>query len=183
MGYDKGNAWSLFEKHCGPLIPLVSKLIEIGPGKLRRSLVKRFAEECRCEYHFADIKNYSDEHPGFHRMHGQFTIGADSETFDVAVMYEMLHNVWKPWRLLPEIVRLLKAGGVLCIVDNVTWDVNRYPVDCGRWFPDGMRALFDDAGLETVLAVMENVDGRELARKHQIGNALPVHIAAVGRKL
>jgi SAM-dependent methyltransferase len=183
MGYsDDSNNWMVFEKHVAPLIEPDWSIIEMGPGKVRRSLVRQFAEERGCEYHFADRKNQSPEHPGHIPMKSDFAIGTFCNRFDAAISFAMLHNVRQPWRWLPEVARVVKRGGLVCIVDCVTWDVNRYPVDCGRWFPDGIDCLFDEAGLETVVNLMENIDKRELARKHQIGNALPVHLAAVGRK-
>lgn len=183
MGYTEGNAWWLFGKHAAPLIAAGMSLLEMGPGKIRRSLVRRFAEERGCAYFFADIRNAYQDHPGFVRMSSQFQMESDSDRFDAAVSYQMLHNVRMPWRWLPEVVRVVRPGGLVVVNDNVTWDVNRYPVDCGRWFPDGLDALFEDAGLEVLVNAAENLDTREpLRRRHQIGNAPVVDLIAVGRK-
>jgi len=47
------------------------------------------------------------------------------------------------WRWVPELVRVLKPGGLLAIHTHWKFPEHRYPVDCWRIMPDGMRYLFD----------------------------------------
>lgn len=68
--------------------------------------------------------------------------------YEVVICGNMLHNTAEPWRLVPEMARVLKPGGLLAIV-TVTWgkpDSARMPVDAWRFMPDGLQILFDLAG-------------------------------------
>jgi SAM-dependent methyltransferase len=69
-------------------------------------------------------------------------------TYDVVMCGNMLHNTAEPWRLLPEMVRALRQGGLLVIVTH-TWGKppsGKYPIDAWRFMVDGMQVLFDLTG-------------------------------------
>jgi SAM-dependent methyltransferase len=70
----------------------------------------------------------------------------DDNTFDVVICGNTLHNVAEPWRLIPEMVRVLKPGGLLAIVTIHCWGENRHPQDYYRFMPDGLRHLFNLTG-------------------------------------
>jgi hypothetical protein len=40
-------------------------------------------------------------------------------------------------------VRVLRPGGVLAIITHWSFPEHRYPIDCWRILPDGMKHLFD----------------------------------------
>jgi hypothetical protein len=55
--------------------------------------------------------------------------------------------------------------------------------DGWRVLPDGMRALFEEAGLDTVVAALEQLDlGNEAARKAQLLEGDPYDCIGIGRK-
>ncbi len=56
------------------------------------------------------------------------------------------------WLSLREIARALKTGGLVCIIAPSAGPEHRYPVDCWRVYPDGLRAAARYAGLETIEA-------------------------------
>jgi SAM-dependent methyltransferase len=69
-------------------------------------------------------------------------------TYKIVICGNMLHNTAEPWRLVPEMARVLQPGGLLVIV-TVSWgkpNSARMPVDAWRFMPDGMGILFDLAG-------------------------------------
>ena len=51
--------------------------------------------------------------------------------------------------------RVLKPGGLLCLVAPSSGAVHRYPVDCWRFYPDSAQAITQYAGLELIEANME----------------------------
>ena len=55
------------------------------------------------------------------------------------------------WLSMREMARALKPGGLCCIIAPSA-DEHRYPVDCWRVYPDGLRAAARYAGLETIEA-------------------------------
>ena len=66
--------------------------------------------------------------------------------FDVVISGSTMEHVARPWRWVPELVRILRPGGLLAIVTHWTFPEHRYPMDYWRFMQDGMRLLLDDAG-------------------------------------
>ena len=71
---------------------------------------------------------------------------------DVIISGQTFEHTEFFWLTMREIARALKVGGLVCIVAPSTGDEHRYPVDCWRVYPDGLRAAARYAGLETVEA-------------------------------
>ena len=69
---------------------------------------------------------------------------------DVVISGQALEHVDYPWRTVAEIARILKPGGVACLIAPSAGPEHRYPRDCWRIYPDGMRALAGSAGLNVV---------------------------------
>lgn len=184
MGHNpNSNAWKLVIERGSPFFQEGLKVLELGPGKkLQQSLVRKLALERNCNYFHADIRNDYQAVPGFVRMLDEFTIDSQPERFDLAVAFQMLHNVRKPWRWLPEVARVLKVGGHLVVEDSVNEDINRHPVDCGRYFPDGMDGLFDEAGLLVVESHVRLDDGRYIGRRNRIGPDRQANLLTTGKK-
>jgi SAM-dependent methyltransferase len=72
------------------------------------------------------------------------------ESFDVIVSGQALEHVEFPWLTLQQIARKLKVEGLVCLIVPSRGPEHRYPKDCYRYYPDGLRALARWAGL-TVL--------------------------------
>lgn len=66
--------------------------------------------------------------------------------YDIVMSGSTMEHVQATWLWVPELVRWLKPGGMLAIVTHWQFPEHRYPVDCWRIMPDGMRFLFDQAG-------------------------------------
>lgn len=71
---------------------------------------------------------------------------------DVVVSGQALEHIEYFWLTMHEVARIMKPGGLCCIIAPSGGYEHRYPVDCWRFYPDGMRALARWAGLETVEA-------------------------------
>lgn len=72
------------------------------------------------------------------------------EFFDVVVSGQALEHVEYPWITMCEIRRALKKGGLCCMIVPSSGPEHRFPLDCYRFFPDGMKALAKHAGLEII---------------------------------
>ena len=72
-----------------------------------------------------------------------FAFHFDDDAFDVVLSGSTMEHVTAIWRWVPELVRVLKPGGLLAIHTHWKFPEHRYPVDCWRIMPDGMRYLFD----------------------------------------
>jgi len=73
-----------------------------------------------------------------------------SDSYDVVVSGQAFEHIPFFWLTMQEIARVLKPGGLCCIVAPSEGPEHRYPQDCWRFLPDGMRALADFAGLDVL---------------------------------
>lgn len=73
-----------------------------------------------------------------------------ADTFDVVVAGQVFEHVEYVWVTMLEIARVLKEGGLCCIIAPSAGVEHRYPVDCWRFYPDAFRALAKYARLEVL---------------------------------
>ena len=78
-----------------------------------------------------------------------------SESADVLISGQAFEHVQYFWITMLEVARVLKPGGSCCILAPSSGPLHRYPVDCWRFFPDGMRALAVYAQLEVLEATTQ----------------------------
>lgn len=71
---------------------------------------------------------------------------------DVIVSGQTFEHTEFFWLSMREMARALKVGGLLCVIAPSAGDEHRYPLDCWRVYPDGLRAVARYAGLETIEA-------------------------------
>jgi SAM-dependent methyltransferase len=62
-------------------------------------------------------------------------------TYDIVICGQVLEHSEFFWLLFKELIRALKHGGYLCVIVPIKCKIHRFPVDCWRFLPDGMRAL------------------------------------------
>jgi SAM-dependent methyltransferase len=67
-------------------------------------------------------------------------------TYDVVISGQALEHVEFPWLTVQEMNRALKPGGRVCIIAPSAGKEHRYPLDCYRYYPDGLAALAKWAG-------------------------------------
>jgi SAM-dependent methyltransferase len=70
----------------------------------------------------------------------------ENNAFDVVISGSTMEHVKAIWLWVPELVRVLKPGGLLAIITHTYWAYHPHPVDCWRIMPDGMKYLFDLTG-------------------------------------
>jgi hypothetical protein len=68
--------------------------------------------------------------------------------YDVLISGQVMEHVRRPWEWLASLRSHFRR--YVCIIAPNTWKEHRYPIDTYRYFPDGMRDLFDYAGIEPV---------------------------------
>lgn len=69
---------------------------------------------------------------------------------DVLISGQAFEHIKFFWLTMGEIARVLKPGGLCCIVAPSSGFEHRYPVDCWRFYPDGFAALACYAKLDVV---------------------------------
>ncbi len=73
-----------------------------------------------------------------------------SESVDALISGQTFEHTEYFWETMLEIARVLKPGGLCCLIAPATGNEHRFPVDCWRFFTDGFRALARYAQLEVV---------------------------------
>ena len=76
----------------------------------------------------------------------------DAESVDVLVAGQTFEHTEFVWESMRQISRVLKPGGLCCIIVPSSGHEHRFPLDCWRIYPDGLRALARYANLEVLEA-------------------------------
>lgn len=76
----------------------------------------------------------------------------ENDTFDISISGQALEHIEFFWVTVAEMVRVTKKGGLICIIAPNGFEEHRYPVDCWRFFTDGMAALARYTSLEILHA-------------------------------
>ena len=76
----------------------------------------------------------------------------DDDQYDVVISGQALEHIEFFWITMAEIIRVTKQGGIICIIAPNGFGEHRYPVDCWRFFTDGMVALARFYNLEILHA-------------------------------
>lgn len=182
MGYRPGVPWDLFMKYAADYFKPGMRVLEVGPGKLHKSLPKQFLDDRGCDYYFADRKNCGDDQLGYVEMPNDYCLLTNTE-WNAVVCYEMLHNVRHPWKLVPVLAKALRPGGILVIVDVLNYgEFNRWPVDFGRIFPDGMSALFEQSGAVVDLCRIGSSDDLNIKPRGVYDLSVTMHMITIGHK-
>lgn len=75
-----------------------------------------------------------------------------SDDFDIVISGQAFEHIEFFWKTMEEMTRVLKKDGLLCLIAPHGFGEHRYPVDCYRFFADGMIALARYVGIEPVHA-------------------------------
>ena len=75
---------------------------------------------------------------------------------DILISGQVFEHIEFPWITINEITRVVKSNGLICLIAPNGLGLHRHPVDCWRYYSDGMIALAKWAGLE-ILHVSTNL--------------------------
>ncbi len=65
----------------------------------------------------------------------------ETDAFDVVISGQTFEHVEFFWVTMSEMARVLKQDGLMCVIVPNGFGEHRYPVDCYRFYSDGMVAL------------------------------------------
>ena len=83
-----------------------------------------------------------------------------ARSYDVVISGSAFEHIAFPWLTIVEIRRVLRPGGLLCLVAPSAGEEHRYPLDCWRYYRDGLVALASWGDLEVVDAVVHDDSDR-----------------------
>lgn len=146
------NSKLLFHTYARDLFRLDSRVLEIGPDNFPSSYRKLIENET-AQWDTLDI--FEDSKLTYSNSEeNRFPI--PDNRYDVVLAANVIEHVRRPWIWLKEVCRVCKQGGHVVLVTPVSWPYHAAPVDCYRIYPDGMKALLEDAGLETIKCLFES---------------------------
>ena len=73
-----------------------------------------------------------------------------SESADVVISGQAFEHIQYFWITMLEVARVLKPGGICCILAPSSGPEHRYPLDCWRFYSDGMGSLAHFAQMEVI---------------------------------
>lgn len=141
---------SLLEKYAGDRFEIEELVLDVGSrdvnGSYRELMPKAWS------YTGADIR------PGKNVdvvvTPGNW-IGPDA--YSIVISGQTIEHVENPFDFVYDISSVLLPDGLVIIIAPWKWEIHRYPEDCWRILPDGMRHLLEYAELEVLeVGISEN---------------------------
>lgn len=83
--------------------------------------------------------------------------GIEDNSFDVVISGQAFEHIEYPWETIKEMTRVLKPDGFLCIIAPSSAREHRYPLDCYRYYQDGLPALIKWSGVELLHSSISGV--------------------------
>jgi SAM-dependent methyltransferase len=74
----------------------------------------------------------------------------ESNSFDVVISGQTFEHIEYFWITILQIARIMKVGGLACIIAPSSGPQHRHPTDCWRYYPDGLRAIAKWAKMEVL---------------------------------
>ena len=133
--------------HCTPCENRKKRVLDIGSYNVNGTYKPLFLEK-GFEYVGLDISEGPNVDVVPANMYDWEII--EDESFDYIVSGQAFEHIEYPWLTINEIKKKLKKDGIICIIAPNGLGEHRYPVDCWRFYGDGMRALARWCGLEVI---------------------------------
>ena len=86
------------------------------------------------------------EGPNVDMVMSPYKLPFPDRSINVVISGQTLEHVERPWMLVTEMARVLDPGGHIFLVCPAYQHLHKFPKDCWRIYPDGMRVLLEDAG-------------------------------------
>ena len=86
-------------------------------------------------------------------------------THDVIICGQVLEHVRNPFILMDGIASLLQMGGLVWVCAPNHWPFHEHPIDCFRFWPDGLRSVMEDAGLAVIECEAKGWDTYAVGKK------------------
>ncbi|WP_020596176.1 class I SAM-dependent methyltransferase [Spirosoma panaciterrae] len=147
LGY---NVWSLrrYIQRVARLVPAGASIVDVGAG------------ECQYKPYFSHARYVSTDWCGTTDHHA-YSAGIDyicsaddmpfeDASYDFVLSNQMLEHVRYPERVIAEMSRILKPGGLLFLTAPQTWEEHEVPHDYHRFTQYAMKAYAAEYGFEVL---------------------------------
>lgn len=154
------NSLLLFTRYAKPMFERGMRVLEVGPNDVPSYYQQAVADETirweTIDMHPSDRLTYV--------ARTEYSFPIENNTFDIVFSGQVIEHVRKIWTWMRELSRVCKPGGLVITINPVNWPFHENPVDCWRIYPEGMKALHEEAGLTTTLALYDSLDFQPMAQ-------------------
>lgn len=142
------NSLLLFDKYAKPYFKPNLRVLEIGPDT-HTWAYRNIVNDNTLTWDTVELFPA----PGItHVAKDEYNFPIESDSYDLVLSGQVIEHVRKIWLWMRELARVCKPGGLVITLNPVNWPYHPHPHDCWRIFPEGMKALYDDAGLSVELS-------------------------------
>ncbi len=153
------NTELLFRKYALSYFKDGMKVLEIG-GK-GETIFCKIVNNPSIIWQTLDI-NLENEETLFENNHfvcnKEYEYPFEENTYDIIVSGNVIEHVRKIWVWTKELNRVVKKNGIVITINPISWPFHLAPIDCWRIYPDGARALFEDAEFSILLSTFESLE-------------------------
>jgi SAM-dependent methyltransferase len=160
------NSQLLFQKYAVEIFRPGMHVLEIGPDRFPSTYQSLMANSSLT---WDTLDLYPNARLTY-TAKSEYAFPIQDNTYDAVLSGQVIEHVRKPWLWMRELSRVCKIGGLVVTVNPVSWPYHEAPIDCWRAFPEGMRALYEDASLEVILSKWESLEARRY-RNHIPGRS------------
>lgn len=134
------------------LLPLSATLrvLDIGSYDVAGGTYRQFFPTPVYEYHGLDLEN--GPNVDIIPSHPYHWPEIANNVYDVVISGQAFEHMEFFWLTALEMTRVLKPGGLMCIIAPRGFETHRHPVDCYRFDRDGMTAIAHWCNLEIMHA-------------------------------
>ena len=125
------------------------KVLDVGSYDVNGSYKHLFGEQ-KYSYTGLDMEHGPNVDIVLSNPYDWDTIETDS--FDVVISGQAFEHIEFFWKTMDDMTRVLRKDGLLCLIAPNGFGEHRYPVDCYRFFTDGMLALARYVSIEPLHA-------------------------------
>ena len=125
------------------------KILDVGSYDYNGSYKSLFADT-RYDYKGLDMSPGPNVDISLENPYDWSQISTDE--FDVVISGQTFEHAEFFWILMEEMTRVLKPNGLLCVIAPNGFKEHRFPVDCYRFYTDGMVALARYVGVKVLHA-------------------------------
>ena len=154
------NSKLLFEKYAKKYFRPGMRVLEIGPDGRISSYQLFFRSEIKCwrkSIQWDTVDVYQDPNLTYVAV-DEYSFPISDALYDIVLSGNVIEHIRKPWIWIKEVARVCKKEGLVITITPVSWPYHEAPIDCWRVYPEGMKALYEEAGLEVIESTFDSLE-------------------------
>lgn len=155
------NSELLFKKYAAPFFKEGMRVLEIGPAGIP-SAYSKLIHQKDIVWHTIDFSDtvYINSLTSnlTYLQKDEYSFPIENDCYDIVVSGQVIEHVREIWKWLKEVKRVCKPGGLIIVINPVSWPYHEAPFDCWRIFPEGMKALCSYNNLSIELCLWESLE-------------------------